>query len=57
MQITIEIKNKKFEDIEGIIKSRRLKNDRQYNCQKKKDKQGSTKKTQYWARRTHKTLG
>ena len=28
----------KFEDIKGVIRSRKSKNDRQYNGQKKKDK-------------------
>ena len=28
----------KFKDINGAIRSRKLKKDRQHNCQKKKDK-------------------
>ena len=32
----------KFEDIKGVIRSRKSKKDRHYNGQKKKDKQGST---------------
>ena len=32
-----------FEDTKGAIKSRKVKKDRQYNGQKKKDKRRSTK--------------
>jgi hypothetical protein len=35
--------HEKFEDIKGVIRSRKSKKDRQYNGQKKKDKQRSTK--------------
>lgn len=45
-----------FENTKGIIRSRKLQ-DRQYNGQKNKDKQLSTKtmqKTKDWATRTHK---
>ena len=34
---------KKFEDTKGVIRSCKSKKERQYNCQKKKDKQRSTK--------------
>ena len=34
-----------FKDIKGVIRIRKSKNDRQYNCQNKKDKQRSTKHT------------
>jgi len=33
----------KFEDTKGVIRSRKLKRDRKYNSQKKKDKQSSIK--------------
>ena len=32
------IVKKEFEDIEGVIRIRKSKKNRQYNCQKKKDK-------------------
>ena len=35
--------HEKFEDIKGVIRIRKSKKDRQYNGQKKKDKQRSTK--------------
>jgi hypothetical protein len=34
-----------FKDIKGVIRIRKSKNDRQCNCQNKKDKQRSTKHT------------
>jgi hypothetical protein len=34
---------KKFEDTKGVIRSCKSKKERQDNCQKKKDKQRSTK--------------
>jgi len=41
--LLLNIYKKKFEDTKGVIKSLKSKKDRQYNDQKKKDKQRSTK--------------
>jgi hypothetical protein len=38
--------HEKFEDIKGVIRSRKSKKDRQYNGQKKKDKQRLQNTTQ-----------
>jgi hypothetical protein len=45
IQLDILVLTEEFEDTKGVIRSRKLKNNRQHNNQKKNDKQRSTKHT------------
>jgi hypothetical protein len=46
------LNKKKFEDTKGVIRICKLKKSRQYNGQRKKDKQWSTQITKNWVKRT-----
>jgi len=48
---------RKFEDTKGVIRIRKLKRSRQYNGQRKKDKQWFTKIAKNWLKRTQLETG